>query len=67
MTTAKPENLPAGTMITSPGWSLPSESIASSRRSWRRSRAAPFSRSLMRRRRAAYSMKSPWWQVAASA
>ena len=66
-TTAYPANLPDGTSITSPGRSFSSELTASSRRSARRARAAPFSRSLMSRRIRAYSMKSPRSHVAASA
>ncbi len=66
MTTAYPANLPVGTWITSPGLSSRSDAIASSRRSARLALLAPFSASLIRRRRPAYSMKSPRWQVAAS-
>ena len=67
MTTAYPANLPPGTSITSPGCSCASDSITSSRRSARWARAASFSSSETRWRSAAYSMKSPRSQVAASA
>ena len=67
MTTAYPANLPVGTSMTSPGLRLDSEATASSRRSALRARLAPFSTSPIRRRSAAYSMKSPRSQVAASA
>ena len=62
-----PANRPDGTSITSPGRNDSSESITSWRRSARRDFASPFSVSVRRCRSPAYSMKSPRWQVAASA
>jgi hypothetical protein len=66
-TTARPARRPPGTAMTSPGRSARSASVVASRWwaiPWRR---RAFSRSLTRRRSAAYSVKSPRWQRIASA
>ena len=62
-----PENFPAGTSITSPGRSASSDATTSSRLSARRALGRAASASESRRRSREYSMKSPRWQVAASA
>jgi hypothetical protein len=59
--------LPAGTRTTSPRRSFSSDATASARRSRDAVRASSVSRSPIRRRSAAYSVKSPRWHFIASA
>ena len=62
-TTAKPRLRPVGMSTTSPGSRSCSDAAASVRRACERAFSADFSVSLSSLRSAAYSVKSPRWQV----
>ncbi len=67
ITTASPDRRPDGTAITSPLRSRSSDAAASARFEELFCFDSAFSRSVTRRRSAAYSVKSPRWQLIASA